>query len=305
MFDTSASWATSLAVVLALAGACKTRLPEPPAQTARAIMESHTHTGLSGLAVDGEGELWAVPERQAVLVRLKVEGTRLAVAEALPIEGFPEGRDLESLAIAEGTFYVGTESLEPERDEDPIVVIARGDHGSAKVVGAIAFPYGKWNTKGSRNHGVEGVCIAGDKLVAAAELGLGTSKRRAPVGVFDLETGAFERAWEVPLTSETGKLSALDCNKTREVIDLRAIERHYGVARLIEARLDPAAATVSTRVPVDLSTKLDPLPNIEGIALDRDGWMHIITDNQGRTAKGPTLLFSGQEGKGMFGPDGD
>lgn len=306
MFATSASSVTrAVAFLLPLVVACTTRTAEPPPETERALMESHAYTGLSGLTLDDQGRLWAVPERTPALLRLDRADGRLSVAEALAIEGFPEGVDLESLAFAKGKFYVGTESLESGREEDPIVVIEPSDDGRAKVVGTLAFPYAQWGTTGSRNHGIEGVCVAGNKLVASAELGLGTTERRAPVGVFDLESGQLERAWRVPLTSETGKLSALHCNADGAVIDVRAVERHYGVARVVVARLDPGAATVTTRVLADLSTRLDPLPNIEGITLDAEGRVYIITDNQGRTASGPTVLFSGLEGKGLFRADGD
>ncbi|MEO0813044.1 MAG: esterase-like activity of phytase family protein, partial [Myxococcota bacterium] len=292
-------------VLPTLSVSCKARVPEPPPQTTRAVMESHDFAGFSGLALDGKGRLWAVPERITSLVRLETHQGELRVAEELPIDGYPEGLDLESLAIAGDTFYVGTESLKSERAEDPIIAIQRTDGGRARVTGQLKFVYSHWNTTGSRNHGIEGVCVAGDKLVAAAEVGIGTSKRKAPVGVFDLKSGAFEHAWWVPLTSETGKLSALDCNVNGGVIDVRAIERHYGVGRLVSARLDPKRPDVETRVVVDLERRLDPLPNLEGIAMDAAGTVHMITDNQGRTASGPTLLFTGVMGQGLFKIDGD
>ncbi|MEM6732806.1 MAG: esterase-like activity of phytase family protein [Myxococcota bacterium] len=291
----------ALAALTLTVASCKARVPELDMSTARALLNETTHAGFSGLAFDDQCRLWGVPERETALIRFEVDGEKLSVAERIPIDGHPSGYDLESLAFADGRFYAGTEHLRPDRQSDPLLVIERsGDR--ATVISRIDFDYGAWGILASRNHGVEGLCVGGDYIVGAAELGLGTSKRKAPVAVYSRTSGELVKAFKVALTSETGKFSALDCNVKGQVIDLLAVERHYGVARLVRATLDLSRdeTEIRSRVQSDLSTKVDPLPNFEGVALGPNGSTYLVTDNQSSTASGPTILFYGKSDEGLF-----
>lgn len=293
-----------LASMMWMAG-CEARVPEAPAPSARALYRSSRPAGFSGLTFDDRGRLWAVPEREAALVRFELEGERLQIAERVPIEGHPEGYDLESLAFFEGRFFVGTEHLRPERQSDPILVIERNG-SKARVVQRFAFPYRAWKILGTRNHGIEGLCVTDRHIVAAAEIGIGTRRRVAPLGVFDRSTGALLKAFRVVLSSETGKISALDCRARGDQIDVLAIERHYGVARLVKVVLDLGSATEELEFTVmsDLTARLSPLPNLEGVARSKSGDIFVITDNQSRSVSGPTMLFHGRSGVGLFSKSG-
>jgi hypothetical protein len=66
-------------------------------------------------------------------------------------------------------------------------------------------------------------------------------------------------------------------------VEVVAIERHYGVGRLVGFTLDPVrpAPMLSARVLRDFSSALDPLPNPEGLmrlAAPPDRFL-ILTDN--------------------------
>lgn len=308
MFDTPASSFASFAfasLIVLLCSACEARVPEPPSPTALALFKENTHAGFSGLTFDDRGQLWAVPEREPVLIRLSAEAGVLTPTEVLPISGTPDGYDLESVSFYDGKFYIGTEHLRPDRESDPILVVET-DGKSARVERQLSFRYAPWGIKATRNHGVEGICATREYIVGAAEIGLGTANRRAPVAVLERGTGRLVQAYEVPLTSETGKLSSLECNAREGFIDIMAVERHYGVARLVVAKLplDGKTKTVKVGVFADLSTRLTPLPNIEGIARRRDGNFYAVSDNQGRTVSGPTMLFYGKLGEGLFAERG-
>lgn len=287
-----------------LAG-CEARVPEAPAPTVRALYRPSSPAGFSGLTFDDQGRLWAVPERAAELVRFELEGERLRIAERIRIEGHPEGYDLESLAFFQGRFFVGTEHLRPERESDPILVIDRKG-SKAQVVERFSFPYRAWKILGTRNHGIEGLCVTDRHIVASAEIGIGTRRRVAPLGVFDRATGRLLEAFRVVLSSETGKISALDCQATGDQIDVLAIERHYGVARLVGVMLALGSATreFEFRIVSDLTERLSPLPNLEGVARSTSGEVFVVTDNQSRSVSGPTMLFHGQSGVGLFSKSG-
>lgn len=285
---------------------CKARVPNVPEPTGRAILKDTTYAGFSGLTFDDRGRLWAVPERRAVLVRLAVAGAALTVAEVVPIEGHPDGYDLESVEYFGGQFFIGTEHLRPDRTSDPVLVV-EVEGSRARVVRTLSFSYEPWKIRASRNNGLEGVCVTEKYLVASAEIGLGTSERRAPVAVIDRLTGRPKQAYKVKLTSETGKFSALECRLRGESIELLAVERHFGIARLVSVTLplDGSTTLVTGHVVADMSRRLSPLPNIEGIARGRDGKLYAITDNQARAASGPTMLFYGTLGEGLFAGPGE
>ncbi|MEM6531189.1 MAG: esterase-like activity of phytase family protein [Myxococcota bacterium] len=288
-----------------LCASCEARLPEPPSPTSVAMLEGNSLAGLSGLAIDDGGALWAVPERKPALIQLRTTGAVLEPVKVVPIDGAPEGYDLESISYHNGRFYIGTEHLRPDREDDPILVV-RVAGKRAKVERTLSFRYAPWGIKASRNHGVEGICATKDYIVGAAEIGLGTTNRRAPVAVLERKSGKLVQAYEVPLTSETGKLSSLECNVRDGSVDLIAVERHYGVARLLVAKLplDGKSKTAEVGVFADLSTRLNPLPNLEGIARDQNGVFYAVSDNQGRTVSGPTMLFFGKLGEGLFAERG-
>ena len=104
--------------------------------------------GLSGLTVDGEGELWSVAERPGELVRLS-DNHRVP----LNLPGEPE-----SLAWSATGFWIGTEQPHPRTEDILVRVSNEGD-----ILEQRTYVYEGVTPK--PNHGLEGICIRGDNNV--------------------------------------------------------------------------------------------------------------------------------------------
>ncbi|MFW5739810.1 MAG: hypothetical protein ACOC1F_05530, partial [Myxococcota bacterium] len=79
--------------------------------------------------------------------------------------------------------------------------------------------------------------------------------------------------------STSGKLSALDCHLDDDEIEVVAIERHFGVARLLSFELEPGSdeTVVAPESVIDLAPFFERIPNMEGISAAREG-IFIVTD---------------------------
>jgi hypothetical protein len=291
--------------------------PEPRPTTpahlvgaARSVIAAPSLTGLSDLTVDQEGKLWAVAERTRALIRIEPDGSDVRL---VPLVGVPVRLDVEGLAwLGDGRFALGTESDDPRRTSDLLLFARLVDGGArARVERSIALDYSRWPLRPRGNQGIEGVCRAGSALVVAVESASGSDAFRfAPVAVHELATGAWT-TYLVRLTTRTGKLSALSCQIRRgrgDAIDVLAVERHFGVARLIRFELPPAgsapAAPVTTpagpeRPPpvriapvlvADLAELLQQRENFEGLVWDGDRDIALVVDNDWATVTGPNLL---------------
>ncbi|MEZ4340453.1 MAG: esterase-like activity of phytase family protein [Sandaracinaceae bacterium] len=238
--------------------------------------------GLSGLTMDGEGHAIAVAERGTALVAIEDRAVRI------PLEGVPAGIDTESIAwLGEDRFALGTESMDESRHADLVLVVERAN-GRARVVDRIELPYSLLGITAEENRGIEGLCFVADGgvLLAAMENVVERGGQRfAPLGIRrgDRWTG---RAL-VRLTSETGKLSALDCRRDGDAIDVLAIERHYGVMRVLRFALregDTCEGDIelTPRVIYDLAGQLDGDPNLEGLVRDGDELVLIVDNHHGR-----------------------
>jgi hypothetical protein len=259
--------------------------------------------GLSGTATDARGALWIVPERRHMLIE-QVTG---AAPRVWPLAGVPdEGLDLESLAWL-GTrdgrerFAVGTEGI-CERNTHAVLVVERQGEGFA-VTETIRLPLDLWpETVCEDGHGLEGLCAAvgpqGEAHVVAAieHPEQDAHKRRfAPVAVLAPD-GQRWTPHRVALTSETGKLSALDCRLVEQGIEVWAIERHFEVSRLVRFALprDGAGqdALIAPVVVMDLAPYTDGgKRNFEGLTVTGDR-VRVLVDNQWRTISGPNEILS-------------
>lgn len=253
--------------------------------------------GLSALGRDAEGRLWAVPERQDHLVQLQVRDGRLE-GRRLPLRGKPAGLDAEGLALwGDGQFALGTEGHGGERDAD-LVLLGHCTENEAVVDSAVELPYRLWAMRGASNRGIEGVCWAGQLWVAAETAGGDARGRWAPLARRGTDGGWS--AARLRLTSQSGKISALACQKRPDgASELWAIERHYNTSRWLRAVV-PAElpADVTAEVYADLARPFaaagSEVPNLEGIATDPHdpaaAW--LISDNsQGGARVGPALLL--------------
>ncbi|HJL04201.1 MAG TPA: SdiA-regulated domain-containing protein [Polyangiaceae bacterium LLY-WYZ-15_(1-7)] len=246
-------------------------------------------TGLSGLTVDGEGALWAVPEDARSLLRID---PRTGAIRTIPLRGVPEGAETESITWLEGRrFALGTERGEDGRSGDDILVVAVLED-AAHVQERILYPYGLWSLEGDHNTGIEGLChVDGALFVAAEVVGLDRGRRFAPLARRG-RNGQWTtyRLW---LTTVEGKLSALACRPAGpDAVELFAIERHFGTTRVLRARVSVASTLgedVQPEVLADLDgwiREQDPSPNFEGIAL-LPGRLVLVLDNryQGRVTQ--------------------
>lgn len=257
-------------------------------------VETGPYSGISDLTRDARGHFWAIPERARVLLRMHLEGAQPGVdAEPITISGIPDALDTESLAwLSDSKFAVGTESQAAHRRSDDVLLLTVQGN-TATVTNRIAFPYTLWDMTAGRNQGIEGLCYAGGHLVAAGEpVGrLPDGGRFAPIGRFDYSKDAWT-PFSLQLTTATGKISALSCHQdpADSRMTVLAIERHFGVARLLRFYL-PATGdgqTVTPEVLVDFARVIEGLPNYEGVAQSLQGDIYMLADNLMGIEMGPT-----------------
>ena len=283
--------------------------PAHLASAARSIIAARSLTGLSDLTVDDDGKLWAVAERTRALVRMEADGTGVRL---VPLVGVPIRLDVEGLAwLGDGRFALGTESDDPRRTSDLVLFVRLVDGGArARVERSIALDYSRWPLRPNGNQGLEGVCRAGSALVVAVESVSGSAHRFAPVAVRQLPDGSWT-PYLVRLTTRTGKLSALSClvrPGRGGAIDVLAVERHFGVARLIRFELPaagaaptgpvttpagterPPPARIAPVLVADLAELLQQRENFEGLVWDGDRDIALVVDNDWARVTGPNLL---------------
>ena len=281
------AWAVAALVIFAGVG-CTKKEARAPGRVLRLDTEV---AGLSGLSRDEHGALWAPGEDADAVLRIEPDS---GAVTRYPVVGAPEGADLEALTWIEGTrFVVGTETQEKGRTRD-VILDGRLD-GDRFVVSPIGhLEYTLWQLTAPNNHGIEGLCHVDGVMVFATELVEDKDSRRwAPVGSYDPKTQAWT-AHRVALTTETGKLAAIDCRDDDGVVEVIAVERHYGVSRLLRFRIPhgPVGQWIEPAVAADLSMLISPLPNFEGLAWLKDGSVVLLTDNEyRRVSSEPSTLY--------------
>lgn len=277
--------------------------PPVPAVSQVAVAELGLTTaadaqGLSGLVAAADGILWAIPERQDHLLRVRVQGGVL-LTERVPLQGKPSGMDGESLAmLGDGKFAIGTERHGGKRATD-LVLLGHLTADSAVVDEQLVLPYSLWQTEAEDNRGLEGLCYATALFAAAETVPEEQGRRWAPLARRNRD-GTWS-ATRLQLTSRTGRLSALACRPLEDgSVELWAIERHYGVSRWLRAVVPatgPLPADVTAVVQADLArplaAALKEVPNLEGIAFDSNdpaaAWL-IADNSQGGRIVGPAVL---------------
>lgn len=252
--------------------------------------------GLSGLARVGD-TLWSVAERASKLVAIRNDS-----ASTVPIEGLEAGYDLESVAgIEEGRLALGTEtsaelwaSQQGQRFAKVFIVDVAADD-TARVSDAISLPFEIWGVKPSENEGIEGLCSNGSMLLAGIETVKTIDGRRyAPLALRSLSPGSKWQPFFLQLSSSEGKLSSLDCRRSGKSTEVLAVERHFGVLRILYFRFaELPERPVQPAVLADLSDFIaaDKL-NVEGIAWGKHGDISMITDNEFTTITGPSELLT-------------
>lgn len=248
-------------------------------------------TGLSGLTRDGKGMLWAAGEHADAVLWLGPDGRGV---RKVPVVGAPPATDLEGLAWVEGNrFFVGTETQQPGRADDLLLEgRVEGDRFVVQLRQRVS--YDSWGLRAPKNRGIEGLCHVDGVLILATELVDEQRGRRwAPVAMMDLATKTLTSYW-VALSSETGKLAAIGCRKIDGDVVALAVERHFGVSRLLRFSIPRGeqGVRIEPEIAADLSKVIKPLPNFEGVVWDDDGSVVLLTDNHYRgRAPDPSRLF--------------
>lgn len=290
---------------LLLLGGCQSSLSATAEQAAaaqragvkRLAIDTGGFTGLSDLTIDAAGHFWSLPERSPNLLRLNLTRDRPGLDDApIPLDGVPEGADTESLVwLSDNHFAIGTETQVQSRASDTIMLIAV-EGGRAKVTETITLPYKLWHMRANANDGIEGLCAAGNQLLAGVETVERTAdgKRYAPIARYDLAKKQWT-PYALLLTSKIGKISGLACRlpKGSKDIEVVAIERHFGVSRLLRFHLPanaPAPAPILPEVLVDFGQVIDAVPNFEGAAWSPEGDLFVLSDNDFGIVTGPTQI---------------
>jgi hypothetical protein len=241
--------------------------------------------GMSDLTIDEHGVLWAISERDRIIVELEL-GKPPVQHE---LEGVTFGLDTEALlALGGGRFAIGVEGgmtplagiLTAELRGTDIVVTGEHLLGDKELGVTLTI-----------NHGIEAMCGRDGELIAAAET-VGTlpdGRRWAPIVRLRGDEVHTSRLY---LTTKVGKISAMYCtigdDGTAQVV---AIERHFGVVRLLTFTVGRDTAEITPAVKLDLFPVLHDNFNLEGITKLPDGRLVLINDNQNKAAVGPTQLF--------------
>lgn len=255
--------------------------PSPEWKVQRFVLDTGGIRGVSGMAIDPAGAMWAVAERDRALFRLRFDGgvPRLDGAP-LRLEGVPGGVDTESLAwLGPGSIALGTED-QYERKREVVLTATVGKAG-ARVTGELEIPLKPWKIKGKPNAGVEGLCAAERHLLAIFE----TTREKKGRRLAGLAARTGEGKWvelKLVLTTDTGKISSLACRAIGpSSVEAIAIERHYAVSRVLRfiAILDGHKHTIEPEVLVDLAPLLDPMPNLEGIEWLDEKTLVLIGDD--------------------------
>ncbi len=276
-------------MALLLFGGCSKK-PQPQGP-GRVVTIDTDVVGLSGLSRDEHGAFWAPGEGADAVLRIDPDTFGVT---RYPVVGAPEGADLEALTWVEGTrFIVGTETQEKGRTRD-VILDGRLDDGEFRVETIGHLEYTRWRLTARDNHGIEGICHVDGLMILATELVEEQRDRRwAPVGMFDPKIQTWT-AHRVALSSDTGKLAAIDCRMHNGIIEALAVERHYGVSRLIRFSVPqgPVGQWIEPTVVADLSKLVTPLPNFEGLAWLEDGSVVLLTDNSyGGAAPEPSRIY--------------
>ncbi|HET6344005.1 MAG TPA: esterase-like activity of phytase family protein, partial [Myxococcota bacterium] len=214
----------------------------------------------------------------------------------IPLDGVPAAADVESVTwLSEGKFAIGTETQKAHRPSDDVFLVSV-EKGRAKVTSRIPLPYKLWDLDAKANDGIEGLCNAAGHLIAGAEpVGrLPDGKRFAPIGRWDPATKSWT-PFKLRLTSHIGKISGLACRteKGDTKITVLAIERHFGVSRLLRFTLPESGPgdVIIPEVLVDFGRVIDAVPNLEGTTWSPQGDIFVLSDNNMGFVTGPTQVI--------------
>jgi hypothetical protein len=287
-----------LALLLLACAACGTSRADPGLDTAKAaklfdLVPIDTDNGLSGIAIDDDGAIWTESERDLSVYRIVLDGTKVKSSTRYAISGAPEQADLEAVAwLGPGKLAFGTEGQHDSRAQVSLADIDEKHHTVA-ITKTIDLPADQLGLEIKPNDGVEGLCGRGDIVIAAIESSATDDHGRwAPIVRMDLKSGTIKVA-KLALTSDKGKLSAVDCLMGDDgTAQLVLIERHFSVTRILRADLPKdVPARIEPKIALDLGPVLNSSLNLEGLGIMKDGRIVAVVDNQYDRITGPNELL--------------
>jgi len=267
-------------------------------------IETDLPPGTSDLSLDDNGHIWSVAERDRVVAEIVLDTDAKTAKLALhPMDNVPDGVDTEALSwLGGGKFAIGTEGQEQptasvmfgELASDGHIVVKPGVELTDAILGITLV----------KNHGVEALCGRGDDLLVAIESwGTFPEREAYPEGyktrwapIVRIHAGAVTGVQKLKLTTATGKISGMTCKLAPDgSFDAIAIERHYGVSRILTFSVPLGQDSITPQVAVDLwpvvRDRYHAKLNLEGIVKLPDGRWVLVNDNQGARVDGPTKLF--------------
>lgn len=243
--------------------------------------------GTSDLTIDDRGVLWAVAERDRKVIEIAL-GNGTATVTSHDLTGIPAGVDTEAITwLGDGSFAIGIEG-----GTIPLagIIYAKLTNGSIVAGDTQRFDAAQLGVAPTINHGIEAVCGKAGQLLAAAEIAGVDPDGTRWASLLRIEGDTTTRA-KVHLTTKTGKISALHCTFDPEgTAHVLAVERHYGVSRILSFDAPRGATDIVPKLEYDLAPVVGSL-NIEGITKLPDGRIVLVNDNQGATSSGPTKLL--------------
>jgi hypothetical protein len=268
-------------LLLGLTAGCAVSTPAEH-EVNRVVLHGLRSLGLSGIARSDDGQVWAVAEKDHALYRF-AEGDWPTTAARIPLAGVDLGLELESGAWLGGDRMALGSERDDHRGEDIILVASIEGDRATVVEGWVVDWRGLFGVDAPPNQGIEGLCICGDQLLVAGEFTLSNGGgRRAPIARGRLEDGGVV-SWQpssLALTSDTGRISGLECVTRDDGISVFAIERHYGVTHILRFELGPGELPdpIKPDLVADIGSRLRDIPNMEGLFFDRDRLV-IVTDH--------------------------
>lgn len=294
-------------ITLALVAACSKSVDKRKAETLYTEVTLDTKPGLSGLATDDAGALWAIAERggpsnpmtgtlgqgpETEAYRITLGADLAPTVVPYPVRGIPPDTDLEAIGwLGPDRFAFGTEGT---IEGFATVLTAEKKDTEIDITGSIVLDSATLGMALETNQGAEGVCGSGDTIIAAIEgAAIKDGKRWAPVA--RIEHGKVVRVHKLWLRTTTGKISSLDCTIAADgTVNGWAIERHFEVTRIERFTLPPVGHGSDDVHPVemlDLGPVLNSKLNLEGIAALADGRVVAVVDNQWKAITGPSELL--------------
>ncbi|CAN5859431.1 hypothetical protein BH11MYX3_BH11MYX3_05140 [soil metagenome] len=244
--------------------------------------------GLSDLTIGPQHTLWSIAERDRVLAKITLR-SHTATMHTIPIEGVPDGFDTEGLVWIGGSRFVI--AMEGKQEPTAGILWAELRGGRAVVTKRRMLTSEELGVTLTPNHGAEAICGTASDLMVGLET-TGTfpdGARYAPIARL---RGDATTIVKFRLTSERGKLSALTCtvDGAGDAHGL-AIERHFGVSRVLAFTIPRDATEVTPKIAVDLTKAMHGTLNLEGIVVLPDGRVVIVNDNQSTITEAPNELL--------------